>query len=231
MLSHCVLASSKTRMACCCCIGSDLVDQFSRYHPNHSHGWVPSEGIMLITMRWFKATCTARLHVLQAVRGLQLERLVIPPVSGWEGDRSKRTPSQHERQSLCTKIVHVPINAAYEHPLPLSLVPTCPEHHQAMQTQKYALVTGGNRGIGLEICKKLVERGKPVLLTARSAGAAQQAAEQLHSRCSGVDVQPFALEAADPGSVSQLVASLQKYDQQIDLLVSCRAGCLAARQF
>jgi NAD(P)-dependent dehydrogenase (short-subunit alcohol dehydrogenase family) len=91
-----------------------------------------------------------------------------------------------------------------------------------MQTQKYALVTGGNRGIGLEICRKLVQRGKPVLLTARSADAAQQAAQQLHS--SGVDVQGFPLEAGDAGSVRQLVGSLHKYDQQIDLLVSCRFG-------
>lgn len=85
-------------------------------------------------------------------------------------------------------------------------------------------MTGGNRGIGLEICRKLVQRGKPVLLTARSADAAQQAAQQLHS--SGVDVQAFALEAGDASSVRQLVGSLQKYDQQIDLLVSCRFGLL-----
>jgi NAD(P)-dependent dehydrogenase (short-subunit alcohol dehydrogenase family) len=35
-------------------------------------------------------------------------------------------------------------------------------------TAKWALVTGGNRGLGLEICKQLVAAGKPVLLTARN---------------------------------------------------------------
>ena len=35
-----------------------------------------------------------------------------------------------------------------------------------------SLVTGGNRGIGLEVCRQLAERGHSVLLTARSADAA-----------------------------------------------------------
>jgi hypothetical protein len=38
-----------------------------------------------------------------------------------------------------------------------------------MAGAKYALVTGGNRGIGLEVCKQLVAKGKPVLFTARNA--------------------------------------------------------------
>lgn len=39
---------------------------------------------------------------------------------------------------------------------------------------KFALVTGGNRGIGLEVCRKLVEKGKPVILTSRDAAAGTQ---------------------------------------------------------
>lgn len=38
-----------------------------------------------------------------------------------------------------------------------------------MAGAKYALVTGGNRGIGLEVCKQLLAKGKPVLFTARNA--------------------------------------------------------------
>jgi short chain dehydrogenase len=33
-----------------------------------------------------------------------------------------------------------------------------------------SLVTGGNRGIGREVCRQLAERGYAVVLTARSAG-------------------------------------------------------------
>lgn len=87
--------------------------------------------------------------------------------------------------------------------------------------QKYALVTGGNRGIGLEICKQLVARGKPVLLTARSHESAAAAAHKLREHGSGkVDVQPFALEAGDPHSIKQLTSTLQEsFDQKVDLLV------------
>ena len=38
------------------------------------------------------------------------------------------------------------------------------------------LVTGGNRGIGREVCRQLAGRGHTVILTARSAGAAAAAA-------------------------------------------------------
>ena len=38
------------------------------------------------------------------------------------------------------------------------------------------LVTGGNRGIGREVCRQLAGRGQTVVLTARSAGAAAAAA-------------------------------------------------------
>ena len=37
-----------------------------------------------------------------------------------------------------------------------------------MAGAEYALVTGGNRGIGLEVCKALVAKGKPLLFTARN---------------------------------------------------------------
>jgi NAD(P)-dependent dehydrogenase (short-subunit alcohol dehydrogenase family) len=57
-----------------------------------------------------------------------------------------------------------------------------------MQRARYALVTGGNRGIGLEVCQKLVSRGKPCILTARSLDAARTAAEQLRQTSGGVDV-------------------------------------------
>lgn len=40
-----------------------------------------------------------------------------------------------------------------------------------LQMASYAIVTGGNRGLGLELCRKLVLLNKPVILTARSAQA------------------------------------------------------------
>jgi NAD(P)-dependent dehydrogenase (short-subunit alcohol dehydrogenase family) len=50
------------------------------------------------------------------------------------------------------------------------------------------LVTGGNRGIGREVCRQLADRGHHVLLTARSAQAAAAAARQVGERHGKLDV-------------------------------------------
>ena len=44
---------------------------------------------------------------------------------------------------------------------------------------KIALVTGGNNGIGLEICRQLAQRDITVVLTARSHEKGLQACESL----------------------------------------------------
>ena len=49
-----------------------------------------------------------------------------------------------------------------------------------------SLVTGGNRGIGREVCRQLADRGHHVVLTARSAQAA--AARQVGERYGRLDV-------------------------------------------
>lgn len=46
---------------------------------------------------------------------------------------------------------------------------------------KYALVTGGNKGIGFAICRGLLEAGFNVILAARSLDKAKQAIDKLQS--------------------------------------------------
>lgn len=46
-------------------------------------------------------------------------------------------------------------------------------------SRKSAIVTGGNRGLGLETCRQLAQQGYRVLLTARDLAQAEQAAARL----------------------------------------------------
>lgn len=65
---------------------------------------------------------------------------------------------------------------------------------------KIALVTGGNRGIGLETCRQLGRLGYAVLLTSRNSDAGEKAAASLRSE--GLDVKHGLLDVTDPVSIA-----------------------------
>jgi NAD(P)-dependent dehydrogenase (short-subunit alcohol dehydrogenase family) len=67
-----------------------------------------------------------------------------------------------------------------------------------------ALVTGGNRGIGLEVCRQLGQLGAYVMLAARDPRAGELAATGL--REDGLDVELVELNVADADSVRRLAA-------------------------
>jgi NAD(P)-dependent dehydrogenase (short-subunit alcohol dehydrogenase family) len=76
-----------------------------------------------------------------------------------------------------------------------------------------SLVTGGNRGIGREVCRQLAERGHAVLLTARSAGAAATAA-----RATGAE--PLQLDVTDPASIAAAARQVGERYGRLDVLVN-----------
>jgi 3-oxoacyl-[acyl-carrier protein] reductase len=80
---------------------------------------------------------------------------------------------------------------------------------------KVALVTGGNRGIGRGICEALTREGATVVLTARSAQAAEQAAQEIGGRTIGLACDVRAEEL-----VERLFRELDARAGALDILVN-----------
>ncbi len=76
-----------------------------------------------------------------------------------------------------------------------------------------ALVTGGNRGIGLEVCRQLAAAGHDVVLTARDPARAAAAAERLGVRAEQLDV-------TDRESVTACAHRLDAAGVAVDVLVN-----------
>ncbi|WP_224247966.1 SDR family NAD(P)-dependent oxidoreductase [Hyalangium gracile] len=80
------------------------------------------------------------------------------------------------------------------------------------------LVTGGNRGIGLEVCRQLGLAGMRVLLTARDADGGEMAASALRAEALDVTFEP--LDVAARESIDALAAKLQSQGQRLAALVN-----------
>lgn len=82
-------------------------------------------------------------------------------------------------------------------------------------TQQLALVTGANRGIGLEVCRQLAERGYAVVLGSRDLAKGAAAARDIPG-----EVHPRQLDVADPESIERLRASIEADFGRLDVLVN-----------
>ena len=80
---------------------------------------------------------------------------------------------------------------------------------------RVALVSGGNRGIGLEVCRRLAEEGLTVILGSRDEERGRAAAEGLPG-----EVAVRQLDVADAGSVEKLAASVESDFGRLDVLVN-----------
>lgn len=81
-----------------------------------------------------------------------------------------------------------------------------------------ALVTGGSRGLGLQLAQALGEAGAKVMLTARKADELEQAAAQLQSQ--GIEAQWIAADCAREDDIERLGAQTLERLGQIDILVN-----------
>lgn len=89
---------------------------------------------------------------------------------------------------------------------------------QRMADPRISLVTGANRGIGLEVCRQLAQLGDAVILASRDLEKGQQAAQQLAK--SGLKVDAIQLDVTDAGSAAQAVQYIESRYDRLDVLVN-----------
>lgn len=81
-----------------------------------------------------------------------------------------------------------------------------------------ALITGGSRGLGLQISEALGEAGASVILTARKATELEAAADRLAQR--GISAQWIAGNAAEPEEITRICGEALDRLGHIDILVN-----------
>ncbi|KAF5451561.1 hypothetical protein F2P56_026659 [Juglans regia] len=86
---------------------------------------------------------------------------------------------------------------------------------------RYAVVTGGNKGIGLGICRELASKGVMVVLTARDEKKGLEAVEQLIKESASLSghLVFHQLDVVDPLSVTSLADFIQTKFGKLDILV------------
>ncbi|MDX8442255.1 SDR family NAD(P)-dependent oxidoreductase [Mesorhizobium australafricanum] len=86
---------------------------------------------------------------------------------------------------------------------------------KANHSGKVALVTGGNRGIGLETARQLAELGFTVLIGVRDLAKGEAAAKRL-----GGNVEAIALDVAAPEAAAHAAAEVGRRFGRLDVLVN-----------
>ena len=81
-----------------------------------------------------------------------------------------------------------------------------------------ALVTGGSRGLGLQIAEALGEAGAKIMLTSRKAADLEVAAALLQDK--GIDARWIAADASQPADIERVVAETMERLGRIDILVN-----------
>jgi NAD(P)-dependent dehydrogenase (short-subunit alcohol dehydrogenase family) len=98
------------------------------------------------------------------------------------------------------------------------MVYVCSPRSYTAAMSPIALVTGANRGIGLEVCKQLAARGYSVLLGSRDFIKGAQAAAPMQR--AGLDVTALVLDVADPGSIKAAAQVVSAQHGQLDVLIN-----------
>ena len=85
-------------------------------------------------------------------------------------------------------------------------------------TGQTALVTGGSRGLGLQMAQALGEAGARVMLTSRKAADLEQAAAELQAQ--GIDARWIAADCAKEEDIARLASETLQRMGHLDILVN-----------
>ncbi len=85
--------------------------------------------------------------------------------------------------------------------------------------KRIALVTGGNRGLGFETCRRLAKSGFTVLLTARNPDKGNEAANELTDK-EGLDVIFFLLDVTNKDQINTMSKQIEQQFGRLDALVN-----------
>jgi NAD(P)-dependent dehydrogenase (short-subunit alcohol dehydrogenase family) len=92
-----------------------------------------------------------------------------------------------------------------------------------MNNKKIALVTGANKGIGLETTRQLAQKGITVLLGSRDLAKGEAAARELSK--GGLDVRAIEIDVNESASIRKAVAQVERDFGRLDILIN-NAGVL-----
>ena len=87
-----------------------------------------------------------------------------------------------------------------------------------MTEQAIALVTGANKGLGLETCRQLARRDTAVLIGARNIKRGREAADGLKSE--DLTAEPVQLDVTRADHIAQVVAFIENRFGRLDILVN-----------
>lgn len=86
------------------------------------------------------------------------------------------------------------------------------------EPKKISIVTGANRGIGLEISRQLSKNGFQVILTSRDEKKGLATCQQLQDE--GLPVQFYQLDVSDPKSIDNIREYIEKEYGSCDILIN-----------
>lgn len=84
---------------------------------------------------------------------------------------------------------------------------------------RWALVTGGSSGLGVDFARELAQRGAGIILTARREERLREVAAELEE-AHGVETEVIPADLARPEAPAELKEEIRKRGRQVDILVN-----------